>query len=73
MTISNVLSSTFSDLTFQIATVFANPEDSHPIGNIFYLFQLLEVCALPWEYCSALALCQDVYENRCLYSNDRLH
>ena len=24
-------------------------------------FQLLEFCALHWEYCSALALGQDVY------------
>ena len=29
---------------------------------IFYFFQLLEVCVLHWEYCSALALGQDVYE-----------
>ena len=26
-------------------------------------FQLLEICALHWEYCSALALAQDVYQN----------
>ena len=29
----------------------------------FLFFQLLEFCALHWEYCSALALGQDVYQN----------
>ena len=60
MTISNVFSSTFSDLTFDIASLFAKAQDSHPF-HIFYLFlQLLESCALHQEYCSALAPRQDV-------------
>ena len=61
MTISNVVSSIFGDLTFLIATPFAKPQDSLPVGSIFYFFQLLEICVLHWEYCSALALGQDIY------------
>ena len=30
-------------------------------ASIFYFFQLLDICALRWEYCSALALVQDIY------------
>ena len=60
MTISNVVSSIFSDLTSEIATPFAKPQDSLPVGSIIYFFQLLEICVLHWEYCSALALGQDV-------------
>ena len=61
MTISYVFLSTFSDLIFSITTGFAKQQESHPVGCIFYLFQLLQVWALHWEYCSALALGQDVY------------
>ena len=50
MTISNVFLSIFSDLTSQIATPFAKPPDSLPVVSIFCLFQLLEFCALHWEY-----------------------
>ena len=55
------MTSIFRDLTSQIAKPFAKPQDSLPVGSIFYSFQLLEFCALHWEYCSALALGQDVY------------
>ena len=61
MTISNVLSSVFSDLTSYIAGPFAKPQDSLPVSSIFYFFHTLEFCALNWEYCSPLALGQDVY------------
>ena len=61
MSISNVVSSIFSDLTSELANPFAKPQDSLPIGSIFFFFHLLEFCALQWEYCSALALGQDVY------------
>ena len=61
MTISNVVSSIFSHLTSEIAQPFVKQQDSLPVGSIFYFFQLLEICVLPWEYCSALALGQDVY------------
>ena len=30
---------------------------------MFYFSQLPEFCALHWEYCSALALDQDIYQN----------
>ena len=63
MTISNVSSSIFSDLTSEIAIPFAKPQDLLPVGSIFYFFQLLNFRAFHWEYCSALALGQDVYEN----------
>ena len=61
MTISNVFSSIFSSSTSQIATPFAKPQDSIPVGSIFYFSQLSDFSALHWEYCSALALGQDVY------------
>ena len=61
MTIFRVISSIFSDLTCYIATSFAKPQESLPVGYNFYFFQLLEICVLHWEYCSALALGQDVY------------
>ena len=61
MTISNVVSSIFSDLTSSMATPFAKPPDLLPVGSIFYFFQLLEICVLQLEYCSALALGQEVY------------
>ena len=61
MTISNVSSSILRDLTSSIATLFAEPQDSLPVCSIFYFFQLLEFCALYWEYCSALAIGQDIY------------
>ena len=61
MTISRVASSIFNDFTCYIATPSAKPQESLPVGYIFYFFQLLEVCVLHWEYCSALALGQDVY------------
>ena len=63
MTISNVYSSIFRDLTSSIATPFAKPQDSLPVGSIFYFFQALEFCVLHWEYCFALALGQDIYQN----------
>ena len=63
MTISRVVSSIFNDFTCEIATPSAKPQESLPVGYIFYFFQLLEVCVLHWEYCSALALGQDVYQN----------
>ena len=63
MTISRVISSIFSDLTCQIAIPFAKPQESLPVGYIFNFFQLLKICVLHWEYCSALALGQDVYQN----------
>ena len=63
MTISRVISSIFSELTCQIATPFAKPQESLPVGYIFYFFQLLEICVLHWEYCSALVLGHDVYQN----------
>ena len=44
-------------------TPSAKPQESLPVGYIFYFFQLLEICVLHWEYCSALALGQDVYQN----------
>ena len=47
MTISNVFSSTFSDLTFYIATLFAKVHDSHPVGYSFYFFQLLKFLFTP--------------------------
>ena len=50
MAVSYVLSSTFSDLTFEIANLFAKPRDSHPVGFIFYIFQLLEFSAIHQEY-----------------------
>ena len=31
------------------------------MSSIFYFFQLLEFCALHCDYCSALALGQDIY------------
>ena len=34
-------------------------QDSHPVNFISYFFQLLEVYALHWEYCSALSLGED--------------
>ena len=61
LTIFNVSTSNFSDLTFKIANPTAKPQDSHPVGFIFYFFQLLQFCALHWQYCFALALGQDVY------------
>ena len=61
MTISNVVSSNFSELTSSIATPFAQHTGFLPIGLIYYLIQLLDVCALHWEYCSDLALGPDVY------------
>ena len=61
MTISRVISSFFSDLTCYIATPSAKPQESLPVGYIFFFFQLLGICVLHWEYCSALALGQDVY------------
>ena len=61
MTISRVVSSIFNDFTCQIATPSARPQESLPVGYIFYFFQLLEVCVLHWEYCFALALGQDAY------------
>ena len=39
MTISNVFSSIFSDLTSQIATPFAKLQDSFPVGSVFYFFR----------------------------------
>ena len=63
MTISRVIWSIFSDLTCEIATPFATPQESLPVGYIFNFSQLLEICVLHWEYCSALALGQDVYQN----------
>ena len=63
MTISNVFSSAFSDLTIEIASLFAKPQDSHPVGYIFYFFLLLEFCALHQEHCSAVALGHDVYQS----------
>ena len=61
MTISNVFLSILSNLTFEIADPFAKAQDSLPVGSIFYFFQLLEICVLHWEYCSALALGQYLY------------
>ena len=61
MTISNNVASIFSDSTSYVGTPFAKPQDSLPVGSIFYFFQLLEICVLHWEYCSALALGQDIY------------
>ena len=61
MTISRVISSIFSDLTCYIATPSAEPQESLSVGYIFYFFQLPEISVLHWEYCSALALGQDVY------------
>ena len=61
MTISNVFPSISSNLTCQIATRFAKPQDSPPVGSIFYFPQLLEYFALHWEFCCALALGQEVY------------
>ena len=46
MKISNIVSSIFSDLTSEIANPFAKPQDSLPVGSIFYFFQLLDFCAL---------------------------
>ena len=46
-----------------MATPSAKPQESLPVGYIFYVFQPLEICVLHWEYCSALALRQDVYQN----------
>ena len=61
MTISYVFSAIFSGLTCRLAIPFAKPQDSLPVGFIFYFFQLLEICVLHREYCSALALVQNVY------------
>ena len=61
MKISNVFLSILNDLTSQIANPFAKPQNSVPVGSICYSFQLLEIYVLHWEYCSALALGQDVY------------
>ena len=61
MTFTRLVLSVFSDLTSEIATPFAKPQDSLPVGFIFFFFQLLEICVLHCEYCSALALGQDVY------------
>ena len=63
MTICSVVSSFFTGLTSQIATPFAKPQDSLPAGSLCYFSQLLEFCVLHWEYCSALALGQDVYQD----------
>ena len=52
---------TFSDLTFEIANLFAKPQGSHPVGYLFYLFQLLKFCALHQEYCSALTFGKNAY------------
>ena len=46
MTLSRVILSMFSDLRSQIATLFAKPQESLPVGYIFYFFQLLEICVL---------------------------
>ena len=46
-----------------MATPSAKPQESLPAGYIFYFFQLLGVFVLHWEYCSALTLGQDVYQN----------
>ena len=62
-TIPNVFSSIFSDFIFQIATPFAKPQDSHPVGYIFYSVQLLEFFAHHQEYCSAVIIGQGVYQN----------
>ena len=59
MTIFNVCSSIFWDLTSEIANPFAKPQGSLSVGSIFYFCELPEFCALHWEYCSALALGQD--------------
>ena len=61
MTITRVVSSIFNDFTCYIATLSAKTQEPLPAGYIFYFFQLLGVCVLHWEYCSALALGQDVY------------
>ena len=38
MTISNVFSSILNDLKSPIATPLAKPQDSLPVGSIFYFF-----------------------------------
>ena len=61
MTISNVFSSTVSDLTFQIGNLCPKQRDSHPVRYIFYFFQLLEICAHHHRYCFALPPGQDIH------------
>ena len=61
MTISTICLSTFSDLTFSMANVFAKPQDLHPVAYTFYFFQLLEFCALHQEYFSTQTLDPDGY------------
>ena len=36
----------FAEIIAQLPEVEQRPQDSHPVGNIFYFFQLLKVCAL---------------------------
>ena len=73
MRISNALSSIFSDSTSQIASPFAKPQDSLPVGSISYFF------SAPADLCPPLGVFlrpgpwSGRLLKRSLYNDSRLH